>query len=170
MKLNIGCGRHVIDGWTNVDIQRSPHAKRDPEILSDVRTIPLPDACADELMAIHLFEHFYLWETPALIGEWKRLLKPGGLLALELPNIVKCCRNIVKDVEAGLDSQPLGMWGLYGDPRAQDPYMTHRWGWSPKTLTAFLAEHGFADIKEEVTQWHGLGRKHRDMRIVAVKA
>lgn len=172
MKVNVGCGRHVLDGWTNVDIQRSQFAHRDPEIFADLRKIPLPDECADEVMAIHVFEHFYLWECPDVIAEWRRLLKPGGILALELPNVVKCCENIIKGIGiegGGKHADQLGLWGLYGDPQHQDPYMGHRWGWSPQTLTKFLAEHGFMKMKEEPTKWHPGGRAHRDMRIVAIK-
>ena len=171
MRLNIGCGRHVLDGWTNIDVQRSPLAKRPPEILCDAKTIPLPGECADEIQAIHLWEHFYLWECDALLAEWRRLLKPGGTLVLELPNLVKCAQNIVDDrMKGGKDVDQLGMWGLYGDPREKDPYMCHRWAWSPKTLRKFLQERGFRDAREHPTQWHPAGREHRDMRIEAIKA
>lgn len=169
MRLNVGCGRHVLDGWFNVDIQRSPHAKRAPELLSDVRKINLPDACADEVMAIHLWEHFHPWECDALLAEWTRLLKPGGLLVLELPDILKCSRNIVEGLTAGKDVDQMGMWGLYGDPRSSDPYMAHKWGWTPVTLGKFLKARGYVSIKETVPKWHPAGRFQRDMRIEAVK-
>jgi hypothetical protein len=47
-------------------------------------------------MAIHLFEHFYRWECERVLAEWRRLLKPRGRLVLELPDLHKCCLNIVK--------------------------------------------------------------------------
>lgn len=170
MKLNIGCGRHVLDGWTNIDIQRSGRAKRDPEIFADVREIPLPDECADEVMAIHVFEHFFPWECPGLVGEWRRLLKPRGKLILELPNLEKCCKNILDGIhKGGKHADQLGMWGLYGDPREQDPFMMHKWAWTPQTLTGFLERHGFERIKERPTEWHPAGREYRDMRIEALR-
>jgi len=172
MRLNVMCGRHVLEGWTNCDIQRSPHAKREPEVKADARSIPLPDGCADELMVIHGLEHYYRWEAPAALKEWRRLLKPGGLLVLELPNILKGCQNVL-DAEKSGDERTLtrlGMWALYGDPSHEDPFMVHRWGWSPASLRAVLAELGFVGIKEEPTQWHSIGKQNRDMRIVASKA
>lgn len=171
MKLNVCAGRHILDGWTNVDIQASPRASRPPDILADAKAIPLPDGCADELMCIHGFEHFYRWEVDALITEWKRLLKVGGKLVLELPDLLKCCENIITGFTfGGKDPDQSGMWGLFGDPRESDPYMNHRWGWSPKTLRHFLKMHGFVDIIDVATQWHPAGRVHRDMRIEARKA
>lgn len=172
MKINAGCGRHVLEGWTNVDIQRSPHAKRGPEILCDLRKIPLPDECASELMAIHVFEHYYLWEAHDVLMEWHRLLEPNGMLVLEMPNLIKCCQNIVKGIgleSGGKNPHALGLWGLYGDPRDEDVYMGHHWGWAPSTLKAFLEEHGFGSVREETTQWHAGGRRHRDMRLVSYK-
>lgn len=120
-------------------------------------------------MSIHVFEHFYVWEAPALIQEWRRLLKPGGLIALELPDILKCCRNILQGLESSHHPDQLGLWGLYGDPRDQDPYMCHRWGWSPRTLMKFLAAQGFDHVREEQPKWHPAGKGTRDMRVVAVK-
>lgn len=170
MRIHVGCGKRVLDGWTNVDIQRAKDAPRDPEILSDVRSIPLPSACADELMAIHLFEHFVRWECEAVVAEWRRLLKPGGLLVLELPDLVKCARNLLELVaKGGQPVQQMAMWGIYGDDTLKDHYMTHRWGWWPASLREFLQTNGFTDIREEKTQWHPKGKAHRDMRITARK-
>lgn len=172
IKINAGCGRHVLDGWVNIDVQPSRHANRDPDILCDLRTIPLPDGCADEIMSIHVFEHFYLWEAEVLLKEWHRLLVPGGKLALEMPDLIKCCRNIVNGIGmdgGGKNPHAMGLWGLYGDPRDKDPFMGHHWGWAPKTLKTFLQEHGFGRIAEEIPQWHAGGKKNRDMRIVSIK-
>lgn len=170
MRLNVGCGRHVLDGWTNVDVVASPRAKRPPEVLSDARSIPLADGCAQELQAIHLLEHFYRWEVPAVLAEWRRLLCDGGRLVLELPNLQRCVENIVEGLRT--NDQPLdqlGMWGLYGDPREEDPYMCHKWAWTPATLRAELKLAGFGKIRETPTQWHSAGRLRRDMRLEAVK-
>jgi SAM-dependent methyltransferase len=170
MRLNVCCGRQVLDGWTNVDVEPSPLSKRPPEIIADAKSIPLPDGCAEELMVIHGFEHFYRWDCDAAIEEWKRLLAPGGKLVLELPDLVKCCRNVLTGfVVDGKHPDQNGMWGLYGDPRECNPFMGHRWGWSPKTLRDFLKSHGFVDIVDAETQYHPAGRRARDMRIEARK-
>lgn len=170
MKLHIGCGAKVLPGWVNCDIARNPKAQRDPEILCDAKTIPLDDGVADVVMAIHVWEHFYRWESESVIAEWRRILKPGGLLILELPDLIKCCKNIVEGFTNGRHPDQLGRWGLYGDPRLEDKYMCHPWGWAPDELMSFLQEHGFKSTKHKPTEFHRSGMKHRDMRIEAVKA
>lgn len=171
MRLNVCCGRHVLEGWTNVDIVASTNPKargRVPQVLADVRSIPLPDGCADELMCIHGFEHFFVWEAPDLLREWRRLLRPGGRLILELPDVVKCALNLVERYTVK-DKHPdqYSMWGIYGDPTTSDPFMMHKWGWHPGTLIPFLEQHGFVDAAEGEPQWHAGGKTRRDMRITA---
>jgi len=172
VKINLFSGRHVLDGWVNVDVVPSAKASRAPDILSDVLSVPLPDGCADEIMAIHGFEHLYLWQTGPALAEWHRLLKPGGLLVLEMPDIVKCAKNLIKLIDRG-DAKALtslAMHGIYGDAGMQDPFMIHRWGWTPKTLIPVLQAAGFTKIREAPTQWHPIGKAHRDFRVEARKA
>lgn len=163
MKIHLACGKHILEGWTNCDIQRHPSAPRDPDILCDVKQIPLDDQVADELMAIHIFEHFYLWEIPDLLAEWNRLLKPGGKIILEMPDVMKAAKNLLE----GQNDQN-AMWPLYGDHTLQDPFMCHRWGWTYATIKPVLKKAGFTNIKEFDPQWHGK-RTKRDFRVEATK-
>jgi hypothetical protein len=178
MRLNIGCGHRVKDGYFNIDAVHSPKAPRAPELIYNfqfntegklIEPVPLDDGIADEIQAIHVFEHFYRWTCKAAAVEFHRLLKPGGLLILELPDLIKCCKNIVEGRE-GRHPDQLGRWGLWGDPRDNNPFMVHPWGWGPEELMGFLGEHGFCDMKHLPTQYHRIGRDHRDMRIEAIRA
>lgn len=166
MKLNIGCGGRRIPGYTGIDAVPRPAA----DIVAKADNIPLADGVAEEIMAIHIIEHFYEWEVPVVLREWFRLLKPDGKLVAELPDIVKCCKNLVDNaMRGGKHIDQLSYWGLYGDPRLKDPFMTHRWGWTFETLEQVLHAVGFRDIQHKSTEWHPAGRDHRDFRIEARK-
>jgi len=177
MRLNIGCGQRTWDGYFNIDAVRHPLAPRDPDLIyafdfdADgklVAPIPLEDGVVDEITGIHVFEHFYRWTCEAVVQEFVRLLKPGGRLILELPDLIKCCQNIIEGRE-GKEPDQLGRWGLYGDPRPKDKFMCHPWGWAPGELMTFLGGHGFTNIQHLPTQFHKCGKLHRDMRIEAEK-
>ena len=155
VRLNVGCGTKRIDGYIGVDL--NPVA----DVVCDVRTLPFPDDHADELLAVHVFEHFYRWEADQILREWLRVLKPGGRLVLELPDIIKVARHILSN-----NDQRLGLWGAYGDPGYREPNMVHRWGWSEKELRQVLQTAGAQHIKFTVPQFH---KKRRDMRAEAVK-
>ena len=160
IRLNIGCGRRVLDGWVNVD---KAVRGSEPDIDADVRDLPFPDNYADEVMAIHLIEHFYVWEAPDVVSEWHRVLRPGGKIVLECPDLVKT----VKHMYEGRGEPHLTMWPLYGDPSHMDPLMCHKWGYTPDSLAKLLDYVGFKGIAEEPAQFHM--KDVRDMRIVGYK-
>lgn len=172
MKVNFGCGKKILDGWYNVDAELHPDAPRPPELLFEMRfadgklieQLPLADGCADELQSIHVIEHFHRFNVDALLSEFKRLLRPGGRLALECPNIEAACRNLL----AGM-SDNMSMWPLYGSPKSGNKFVSHLWGYTPKTLCELLSFHGFRDVREAPPMTHR-ARANRDMRVEAIRA
>jgi len=172
MKINFGCGKKVLDGFFNIDAVHNPAAPRAPELLYAAEfdrmgalksQAAVADGAADLLQALHVIEHVYLWEVDALLAEWKRMLKPGGALVLELPNIEAAARNLL----AGMNDQ-MCMWPLFGDPGHKDPFMCHRWGYTPNTIVALLEKAGFERIVVLAPKTHG-ARVNRDMRVEAMK-
>jgi len=140
-----------------------PKAPRTPEHLGvDVAKLPFEDACATEVLAVHILEHFYEWEVPGVLSEWKRVLKPGGKLIMEMPDIFKAARNLLEG-----QSDMWAMWPMYGDNTLKDPLMCHKWGWSYKTLSPLLKELGFTSV-ERPTEWHGR-KQGRDFRVEAIR-
>lgn len=172
MRINFCCGKQTWDGFFCVDAVKHPKASRDPDLLHVFtfdgarlsNPLPLEDGCAEELHSYHFLEHVRAWEGPALVQEWARLLREGGRLILELPNIESAARNLL----AGMNDQMV-MWPFYGDPSHMDDFMTHRWGYTPETVRSLLEANGFTKVKVLAPQTHG-ARANRDMRVEAVRA
>ena len=74
----------------------------------------------------------------------------------------------LKNLLAGGNDQ-MSMWPLWGDPGHLDPYMTHRWGYTPKTLKQLLTSVNFVKAVSSATRTHG-AKVTRDMRMEARKA
>lgn len=170
LRLNIGAGGKRVPGYKGVDVVPRPGA----DIIAPAGNIPLADGSCDEIMAIHLFEHLREWEVGEVLAEWIRLLKPGGKLVLEMPDLKKCCQNILKILDggvimAGKHPDQAGMYGLYGDPRLKDPYMLHSWAYTYQTIKPILESAGFQKITEHPTVFHPIGRHVRDFRVEAFK-
>ena len=159
MKLNLGCGNKLLEGWINVDLNPS-----NPEVVQADISGPLPfdDDSADEAMAIHVIEHFYVWQAKDILSEWRRVLKPGGRLALEAPDLTK----IVKAMYRGETDPFLTTWGLYGDQRYKSEPMQHKWCYTPQSLEELCRAAGFVDVTHEEPNFH---RPERDFRIVVRK-
>lgn len=168
VRLNIGCGSRYLDGWTNIDIvkreaKREKYKGKQPDIIGDIRDIPLEDNSVDEAMAIHVIEHFYVWEVPNLLREWVRILKPGGKLIIEVPDLEK----VVSYMAHGVKDKTLTFWPLYGNPESKDPLMLHKWGYTMKSLGHILELVGLENIEREAAQFHY--KEVRDMRMTATK-
>lgn len=170
VRLNLGCGDKILPGYVNVDVVESRAGKR-PDVLCDLHRLePFADDSADEILAVHVVEHFWRWEVLAVLKEWVRVLKPGGLLVLECPNLISACETFLRDPEVAASGGKEGqrsMWVFYGDPQWQDPYMVHRWGYTPKSLAQLMGEAGLVDARQEPAQFKL--REPRDMRVVARK-
>ena len=170
IRLNLGCGDKILPGYVNVDVAPS-RAGRPPDVLCDLRSLkPFEDTSADEVLAVHVVEHFWRWEVVGVLREWARVLKPGASMILECPNLQSACEEFLRDPEAFSGPGPEGqrtMWVFYGDPRWQDPLMVHRWGYTPRSLAAVMAEAGLVEIRQEPAQFKL--REPRDMRMVGVK-
>ena len=169
-KLNLGCGDKLIDGYINVDLV-TERAGVTPDVNCDIRKLTVFDTdYADEILAVHVIEHFWRWEVEDILAEWVRVLKPNGKLILECPNLISACEEFLKDPEAGSSPNQKGqktMWVFYGDPRWRDPLMVHRWGYTPKSLATIMNAAGLSQLKQEPAQFKL--REPRDMRITGVK-
>jgi SAM-dependent methyltransferase len=170
IKLNLGCGSRFIDGWVNVDLvsrdsfnEEQKKKGLEPDVVSDIRKLPFDDNYADEAMAIHVVEHFYVWEVPDLLKEWIRVLKPGGRLIIEVPDLEKVFRYISE----GMKHPTFTMWPLYGDPSHRDPLMGHKWGYTPQSLAKMMAHVGLETLERHPAQFHL--KEERDMRIIGFK-
>src|SRR3972149_4441120 len=90
IKLVLGCGplpkhpmhyRWIDDSWIFTDLY-----PQNPQVVKmDARKINYPDESVDALYASHLLEHLSFTETLNVLKEWRRVLKPGGKLTINVP-------------------------------------------------------------------------------------
>jgi predicted SAM-dependent methyltransferase len=99
--VNLGCGSRYDHRWTNLDV--IPHG---PSVLAaDFRTgIPLPDKSCDVVYHSHVLEHFQREEGEKFIRECYRVLRPGGLMRVVLPDLEQICRLYLAKLDAGSSS------------------------------------------------------------------
>lgn len=81
MKLNLGCGDDIREGWINVNL--FPHEGAD--IVWDLNKFPYPfkDKSADYILLDNILEH--LDDTVLTVFECHRLLSDTGTLEIKVP-------------------------------------------------------------------------------------
>lgn len=94
VKLNLGCNDQEILGYEGLDIKKG----------HDVRKLDYPDCSVDEVYASHVLEHIPHNETDRVLKEWVRVLKPGGVLRIAVPDMSKVVENYKTDDPIGGNS------------------------------------------------------------------
>src|SRR5258708_4326491 len=84
LQVNIGPGLFAKAGWVNVDIFNFPGVN----CIYDCRKkLPFADGSVRCIFAEHFFEHIdYTEETPFFLTECHRVLQPGGVIRIIVPD------------------------------------------------------------------------------------
>lgn len=145
--LDVGCGRGLMliglkrQGWRCAGTERSEElaallgAEYDIPIYTDPHLYEshLTPESFDVITLWHSLEHM---RHPAkTIAEVARLLKPGGVVIVEVPNLASWQARIGR-----------GRWFHLDTPR-------HLYHFSAETLRDVLAEHGLQPVGESTLSW-----------------
>jgi predicted SAM-dependent methyltransferase len=88
-RLNWGCGNHTLPGWINSDNKEGPGI----DLSCDIRNgFPLETGSVDYVVSIHALPEVPYDELVPVLTELKRVLRPGGVLRLGLPDLIKGVR------------------------------------------------------------------------------
>lgn len=166
-KLNVGCGNVPLRGWVNIDkfyYPGSPNPLTDQReiekwnnnefqqwVYGDAVSLDFPSDTFDEVMLIHVLEHLDMEKGTQAIAEAHRVLKPGGRLDIELPDLLVACRLMSNvHVTALGDNQPwhrvMGL--LYGTTGSDGEGQYHLCGYTKEYLRFKLEERDFKNIEE----------------------
>jgi SAM-dependent methyltransferase len=137
MKLHLGCGKRYIPGFVHIDAVDYPH-------VDHVATIDnlsfIPDDSVDLIYNCHVLEHFKRRDVDRVLCEWRRVLKPGGVLRISVPDFAQLCE--VYRRENRLD---LVIGALFG--RQDYLYNIHYNVFDFSSLERALEQAGFARVR-----------------------
>ena len=102
MKLNLGCGEDIREGYCNIDIRNLPSVMR-----ADVCALPFRDESVDEILALDVYEHISYLKSQDLLDHWVSKLKSGGVLVIQAPCLDKIIEYFLtvkdlKEIETGI--------------------------------------------------------------------
>ncbi|MBI4722296.1 MAG: methyltransferase domain-containing protein [Candidatus Stahlbacteria bacterium] len=162
LKLHLGCGRHYLEGYVNIDAVKS----QSTDLIYDVsEKLPYPDNSVEIITCSHLLEHLPVClmanieqeygekyaSVIKILKEWQRVLIPTGKLIIELPDFDGMVEEYVK---ADISRQEELICYIYGGYRFNNIYDIHRWGPNKYRLTYILEKAGFRNIEFKESQGH----------------
>lgn len=101
--LNVGCGSTFHPQWVNIDF----HAASSEVIACDIRRgLPFEDGTFQACYSSHVLEHLTPPEGARLLLEAHRVLAPGGVLRVVVPDLELIVRDYLRALERALDGAP----------------------------------------------------------------
>ncbi|HEV8435098.1 MAG TPA: methyltransferase domain-containing protein [Thermoanaerobaculia bacterium] len=96
--LNLGCGEHFRRDWTNVDFRSRDAAVQAHDI---TQGLSFAAASFDVVYHSHLLEHLRREQVAAFLSECHRVLRPGGVMRVVVPDLERIARAYLAALDAG---------------------------------------------------------------------
>jgi predicted SAM-dependent methyltransferase len=151
LKLHIGAGPNHLEGWENLQQYQCDITK----------PLPFGSDSVDFLFLEHVLEHVTPLEGFRFLKEARRVLKPGGVIRVVVPDVVKIWQLADDDYFDFVDKQMDVWWKAAGAGSPQHPcddktaFETilcchgHKAAYTKELLYAFIAAAGLDVIPAE---------------------
>jgi len=152
VKLNLGCGLDVRDGYINIDV-RKVHPKILVLDLEKELLRPFPDSSAEEIIAKDFIEHLSWRVVEDFLRDCYRVLKRGGRMYIQVPDLEAIARKVILDPSfrfGDLEGWKAISYWVYGSGDYGEPSF-HKAGFTIPTLKRLLESIGFVveDIRND---------------------
>jgi predicted SAM-dependent methyltransferase len=182
VRLNVGCGPVQPDGWINID--NSLRAKLASRLnwldrllvglrvlpptefntrtwTTDIRNArPFRDNTAEAIYGGEVLEHFTRADGRRFLSECFRILRPGGVLRLRVPDNYRFWKNYVAEFDRTY-ARPRDQWTrqherwvemffrdiCVSNPRLKSMGHFHKWMYDEVSLTLAMQGVGFGDVE-----------------------
>lgn len=153
LRLHLGCGPKFISGFVHIDSTPFDHL----DVCSDVSSLSwIQTSTVSLIYACHILEHFGRHKYKKVLQEWYRVISPGGILRLSVPDF-----HAVVELysERGLEDGLSGLVGLVcGGQRDSTDF--HKMIFDSTLLTDSLLEVGFSSVRP--WDWRDTDHSHID--------
>jgi glycosyltransferase involved in cell wall biosynthesis len=130
--VNLACGTFKIPDFLNVDIDSNVA----PDLVADIRSLPLEDGCTDSVYIGHGLEHMAWDDVGRVLAEAKRIVSKRGSVTVCVPNVLRACQK----VEAGEETIEWLQNVVLGAEHER-PTQRHNSAFTPNGLEAVLKKH-----------------------------
>jgi hypothetical protein len=107
VKFNLGCGRRIAVGWTNIDFVSTL-----PGVIAHdlTRGIPAADGVAEVVYSSHVLEHFDAAKGLSFLRACHRVLRAGGTLRIVVPDLENIAQAYLQTLREHDTGDPSAAW------------------------------------------------------------
>ena len=154
IKINMGCGcKNFGKDWIYIDGGNYDHLDS-----NDITKLEYEDNTVDLIYASHVLEYFDINEVKPILREWRRVLKPGGILRVAVPNFE--AMNILYHNGKVKLKDIIGP--LYGRMQMSDKIIYHKTVYDYESLYNLLDELAFDNIDRYDWRHYEVHRQNDD--------
>jgi SAM-dependent methyltransferase len=163
--LHVGCGYQAphrlhatfrdASAWDEIRLDIDERVKPDIVCSTVDMSSVVPSGSVDAVWSSHTIEHLYDHEVPRAFAEFRRVLKPSGLLLIRCPDIEAVLQCFLEHgpehvayVSPAGPITPLDMvFGHRASIEAGNPFMAHHTGFTAARIATALLAAGFAEVR-----------------------
>jgi predicted SAM-dependent methyltransferase len=146
IKLHLGCGSVHLKDHVNIDIQDWAGAC---DIVADATNLEMyPDGSVDHIFSHALLEHIPPWNTMKALQEWYRVLKPGGTIRIDVPDLEQIFEGWLVN---GTVTDKVALNNIFGGNKHPDKAYEaqhHLTGFTFCVLVGYLIRCGFVCFEQ----------------------
>jgi predicted SAM-dependent methyltransferase/2-polyprenyl-3-methyl-5-hydroxy-6-metoxy-1,4-benzoquinol methylase len=143
--VEVGSGGQPQDGYIHCDIRPINHV----EYVCKAWAIPFKAESVDEIYARHMLEHLTCKEAKRTLRHWLCVLKVGGRIDINVPDLEKHIKQLNMDgyssYISNVTNKEHAMASIYG--WENDEYDIHKWGYMFETLCGLLNKIGYGNVR-----------------------
>lgn len=100
--LNIGCGDVFHPAWSNIDLHPAAPSVRKHDVR---KGIPYPSGTFRAVYHSHVLEHMTPKNGHELLKECARVLAPGGILRIVVPDLERICQIYLEKLDVAISGE-----------------------------------------------------------------
>ena len=166
--LHVGCGSPEagkLPAYFDASIWRELRLDIDKQVAPDFVASTtdmhvVPASSMQALYSSHNVEHLYVSEVPKALGEFLRVLEPGGFALITVPDLKAAAERVLRDEqELPMYQSPAGpinaldmIYGYAPFVEGGNAFMIHKTGFTCRSLAQALTQAGFERV---VVRSHG---------------
>jgi predicted SAM-dependent methyltransferase len=141
--INFGSGPCIIYNFVNTDYNLNSSTKYDIDFDVDILNSKVDNGIVDNIILSHVLEHFNKDDGKLCLTNLLNMLKPGGELTMELPDILGLSNRYL---DAKTDKEKYeALRTIYGTKQ----FTHHLYGYDEESLGKLLEEIGYKNIRFE---------------------